>query len=106
MKILIITAELASSLVKAASLKSHHDVGVHVVETPIAAFLTPKRIIRELQKIPEQELQSVDMIITPGLIRKDVSPVYEEMGIPTYKGSTDASDLDIVLEMVDKLDLS
>ncbi|NYB52997.1 MAG: dihydropteroate synthase-like protein, partial [Methanobacteriaceae archaeon] len=67
---------------------------------------TPKRIIRELQKIPEQELQSVDMIITPGLIRKDVSPVYEEMGIPTYKGSTDASDLDIVLEMVDKLDLS
>src|SRR5690606_32908562 len=38
--------------------------------------------------------------------RKDVSPIEEEIGIPAYKGSTDAADLDIVLEMVDKLDLS
>jgi dihydropteroate synthase-like protein len=106
MKILIITGELASPLVHSASLKSDHEVQVHVVKTPIAAFLTPKKMIGELRTLPENELKSVDMIITPGLIRKDVSPITEELGIPAYKGSTDAADLDIVLEMVDKLDLS
>jgi Dihydropteroate synthase and related enzymes len=106
MKILIITGELASNLVKEASLKSDHDVQVHVVKTPIAAFLTPKRIIAELGTLPARELESQDMILTPGLIRKDVSPISDKFGIPTYKGSTDAADLDIVLEMVDKLDLS
>jgi len=106
MNILIITGELASNLVKDASLKSDHNVKVHVVKTPIAAFLTPKKIIAELQTLPVKELKSQDMILTPGLIRKDVSPITEKIGIPTYKGSTDAADLDIVLEMVDKLDLS
>ena len=106
MKILIITGELASNLVHHASLKSDHDVQVHVVKTPIAAFLTPNKIINELHALPEKEISSLDMIITPGLIRKDVSPIKEEIGIPTYKGSTDAADLDIVLEMVDKLELS
>lgn len=106
MKILIITGELASNLVHGASLKSGHDVQVHVVKTPIAAFLTPKKMIEELRTLPEKKLKSLDMIITPGLIRKDVSPIKEAIGIPAYKGSTDAADLDIVLEMVDKLDLS
>ncbi len=106
MKILIITGELASSIVKDAALKSDHDVQVHVVKTPIAAFLTPNKMIRELKTLSEKELKSVDMILTPGLIRKDVSPIQEETGIPAYKGSTDAADLGIVLEMADKLDLS
>jgi dihydropteroate synthase-like protein len=106
MKILIITGELASNLVKEASIKSDHDVQVHVVKTPIAAFLTPKRIIAELGTLPASEIETQDMILTPGLIRKDVSPISDKFGVPTYKGSTDAADLDIVLEMVDKLDLS
>ena len=106
MKILIITGELASNLVKEASLKSDHDVQIHVVKTPIAAFLTPKRIIAELRTLPASEIETLDMILTPGLIRKDVSIITDEMGVPAYKGSTDAADLDIVLEMVDKLDLS
>lgn len=106
MKILIITGELASSIVHDASLKSDHDVQVHVVKTPIAAFLTPNKMIDELRSLPADELRSVEMIITPGLIRKDVSPITQELGISAYKGSTDAADLDIVLEMVEKLDLS
>ena len=106
MNILIITGELASKLVKDAASKSDHNVQVHVVKTPIAAFLTPKKIIGELRTLPHGKLESVEMIITPGLIRKDVSPIKDELGISAYKGSTDAADLDIVLEMVDKLDLS
>ena len=49
MKVLIITAKLASTLVKRESAKSKHDIRVHVVNTPIAAFLTPKKIFGELE---------------------------------------------------------
>lgn len=106
MNILIVTGELASKLVKDAASKSDHNVQIHVVKTPIAAFLTPKKIIEDLRTLSAEKLESVEMIITPGLIRKDVSPITEELGIPAYKGSTDAADLEIVLEMVDQLDLS
>ena len=124
MKVLIVTAKLASSLVKMESTKSEHKVHVHVVNTPIAAFLTPKKIVEELKKydvnrlthdgsdveikdLDEKfDLKSFEIILTPGLIRKDVSYVKQKTGIETYKGPKDAADLAIVLEMIDKLDLS
>ena len=40
------------------------------------------------------------------MIRKDVSYIQEKTGINTYKGPKDAADLEIVLEMIDKIDLS
>ncbi len=97
---------------------------VHVVNTPIAAFLTPKKIVGELENYDingvyqedllnkyndlhnKFDLKSYDIILTPGLIRKDVSYVTDKTGVETYKGPTDAADLAIVLEMIDKLDLS
>ena len=106
MKILIVTAKLASPLVTKVTAQSEHEVHVLTFNTPIAAFLTPRRIVAELGNISGIELESLDMIITPGLIRKDVSYVGEVTGIPTYKGSTDAADLGVVLEMLDKIDLS
>ena len=124
MKVLIVTAKLASSLVKMESTKSEHKVHVHVVKTPIAAFLTPKKIVEELKKYDVNQLthdgsdveikdldekfdlKSFEIILTPGVIRKDVSYVKQKTGIETYKGPKDAADLAIVLEMIDKLDLS
>ena len=124
MKILIITAKLASNLVKKESSKSNHNIRVHVVNTPIAAFLTPKKIVGELEKhdingVHDErsynksddihnkfDLKSYDIILTPGLIRKDVSYVTDKTSVQTYKGPTDAADLAIVLEMIDKLDMS
>lgn len=120
MKVLIITANLASSLVKKESNKSKHEIHVHVVNTPIAAFLTPKKIVEEIEKygtnnglngdmidhINTFDLADFDVIITPGLVRKDVDYVKQKTGIKTYKGPTEASDLSIVLELIDKLDLS
>ncbi len=124
MKVLIVTAKLASTIVKRESAKSKHDIRIHVVNTPIAAFLTPKKIVGEL-KIHDLngvysdkssnnyndfgdkfDLKSYELILTPGLIRKDVSYITEKTGVKTYKGPTDAADLAIVLEMIDKLDLS
>jgi dihydropteroate synthase-like protein len=109
MKILIITAKLASPLVKKVttqSTQSNHEIHVLTVETPIAAFLTPRRIVAELKNMSGIEPESLDMIITPGLVRKDVKYVEEVTGIPTYKGATDAADLGVVLEMLDEINLS
>lgn len=106
MKILIVTAKLASPLVKKVTTQKEHDVHILTINTPIAAFLTPRRIVAELEGLQEIEVESLDMIITPGLIRKDVAYVQEATGIPTFKGSTDAADLGVVLEMLDEIDLS
>lgn len=106
MKILILTGKLASKMVKKASSESLHEVHTLVINIPIAAFLTPKKIISELKKLEEEYLRSFKVIITPGLIRKDVSQVEDEIGIFTYKGPKDAADLPVVLEMIEKLELS
>ncbi|HSO26387.1 MAG TPA: DUF6513 domain-containing protein, partial [Methanobacteriaceae archaeon] len=109
MKVIIITGKLAEALVKKVSDRSKQDVFVHVVNTPIAAFLTPKKISNEVKVIESHhsiELSDVDMIIIPGLIRKDAKIIQEETGIPAYKGPTDAADLQIVLDALDKLELS
>lgn len=124
MKILIITGKLASPLVKRESSKSEHEVYVHVVDTPIAAFLTPKRMVEEINKIDfrscvkvtsnkpsesyvkKMSIESIDFILTPGLVRKDVSYIKDKTGVDAYKGPKDAADIAVVLEMVEKLDLS
>ncbi len=104
MKVLIVTGKLASKTVKRVSKKSYQDTNVHTIKTPIAAFLTPPKILEEIKNLPD--LDSYDMIVTPGLIRKDVSEIEYETGIPTYKGSTSAADLNIVLDMAEELELS
>lgn len=106
MKVLIVTGKLASSTVKEVSKKSKQETYVYTMDTPIAAFLTPKRILKEIKNLKDPDLKSFDMIITPGLIRKDVSEIELETGIPTYKGSTNAADLYIVLDMAEELELS
>ena len=106
MRILIVTGKLANKLVKRISLKSEHEVQVYTFDIPIAAFLTPQKIIEGLQDLPEDELHLLELILTPGLIRKDVSPIEDKFGIPAYKGPKDAADLGIVLDMIEKLDLS
>jgi dihydropteroate synthase-like protein len=104
MKVIIVTGKLASSTVKTISKKSKQEVHVFTIDIPIAAFLTPKKILNEIKNIPE--IDSFDMIITPGLIRKNVSEIEDNLGIPTYKGSTNAADLNIVLDMAEELELS
>ncbi|MBM4242008.1 MAG: dihydropteroate synthase-like protein [Euryarchaeota archaeon] len=104
MKILIITGKLASEMVNNVSGKSKQDVYVYTVNIPIAAFLTPKRIIGELENF--ENLESYDLILTPGLIRRDVRPVKDQTGIPTFKGPVNAADLNIVLDIIEKLKLS
>jgi len=102
MKILIVTGNLAYPLVKKMVENSNHDVKIHIANTQIAAFLTPKMIIKEVKTHFEKELANgqIDMILSPGLMRKATDEIANELGIPTFKGPTDAADLGMVLDLI------
>lgn len=104
--ILIITGHLAYPLVKEMADKSKKETVVHIAETQVAAFLTPNQIIKEIHEHFEDRLDEIDLILVPGLIRKDTFLIAEEFKIPCYKASTDAADLAMVLDLVDDLELS
>jgi dihydropteroate synthase-like protein len=106
MKILIVTGNLAFPLVEKIAEKSDKEVIVHIADTQIAAFLTPKMIIKELNIFYKDELDDIDIILTPGLMRKATDEIEEVLNIPTFKGSTDAADLKMVLDLIEKLELS
>lgn len=106
MTILIITGHLAYPLVKEMADKSSKETIVHIADTQVAAFLTPNQIIKEIKENFEDKLNKIDIILAPGLIRKDTSLIAEEFNIPCYKSSTDAADLAMVLDLIDELELS
>ena len=107
MKVLIITGELAYPLIKDVVSKVEGDIIVHIVDnTQVAAFLTPRIIIKEVKKCFSNQLDEIDMILVPGLIKKGTKEITKELGIPTFKGSTDGADLAMVLNLVGSIELS
>jgi dihydropteroate synthase-like protein len=104
MKILIVTGNLAYSLVEKIARQSNQDVIVHLANTQIAAFLTPNMIIKEIETNYKEELANgeIDMIITPGLMRKATDDIQDSLDIPTFKGSTDGADIGMVLDLIEK----
>ncbi len=106
MKILIITGNLAYPLIKSVVKDSNQDIIVHIAETQVAAFLTPRQIIKEVKTHFQDQLDEIDMILVPGLIKKGTREITKELGIPTFKGSTDGADLAMVLNLVGNIELS
>lgn len=106
MSILIITGNLAYPLIKKVAYNSDKDVLIHVADTQIAAFLTPNMIIKEVKNNFKDRFDEIDLILVPGLIKKGTDKISEELGIPTYKSSTDGADLSMVLDLIDKIELS
>ncbi|BBL61813.1 dihydropteroate synthase [Methanobrevibacter arboriphilus] len=108
MTILIVTGNLAYSSVEKVASESDREVIVHLADSQIAAFLTPRMIIKELKNNYEEELNngSIDLIITPGLMRKSTDEISESLNIPTFKGPTDGADIGMVLDLIDDLKLS
>ena len=107
MKVLIITGKLAYPLVKEKADKSKVDTIVHIADnTQVAAFLTPNKIIKEIKNNFANQLNTIDFIIAPGLMRKSTTEIKEVFNIPTFKGSTDAADLQMVLDLMEDLELS
>ena len=107
MKVLIITGELAYPLIKEVVSSSKEDIIVHIADnTQVAAFLTPRMIIKEVKTCFADQLDEIDMILVPGLIKKGTKEITKELGIPTFKGSTDGADLAMVLNLIGSIDLS
>ncbi|WP_296859002.1 dihydropteroate synthase-like protein [uncultured Methanobrevibacter sp.] len=106
MKILIITGDLAYPLIKNVVKDSKEDIIVHVADTQVAAFLTPNQIIKEVKTNFSNQLDDIDMILVPGLIKKGTRQITKELGIPTFKGSTDGADLLMVINLLEKISLS
>ena len=107
MKVLIITGHLAYPLINEVVSGSKQDIIVHVADnTQVAAFLTPKLIIKEIKTHFSNQLDEIDMILVPGLIKKGTREITKELGIPTFKGSTDGEDLAMVLNLIENINLS
>ena len=106
MKILIITGNLAYPLIKDVIKDSKEDIILHVADTQVAAFLTPRQIIKEIKSHFSNQLNDIDMILVPGLIKKGTSEITKELDIPTFKGSTDGADLAMVLNLLGNIQLS
>ena len=106
MKVLIITGNLAYPLIKSVVADSSQNVMVHIADTQVAAFLTPKMIIKEVKTYFEDQLDDIDLILVPGLIKKGTREITKELGIPTFKGPTDGADLAMVLNLLDNIELS
>ena len=107
MKVLIITGNLAYPLIKNVVANANVEVIIHIADnTQVAAFLTPRIIIDEIKTYFANQLEEIDMILVPGLIKKGTREITKELGIPTFKGSTDGADLAMVLNLIDQIELS
>jgi len=103
LKVLLVTGLLAEKTVQRYARESGVETEVLALKTPVAAFLTPEQIARELGNLKHRDF---DFVLIPGLTRGDASRVAEAVGIPTFKGPKYAADLTIVLEALGKVELS
>lgn len=101
MKILIATGRLAESTVRKAIGEK---VDVLVANIDIAAFITPKKLIKTFQ---EAKLSKVyDLILLPGLVAGDFSEASDVLGCKIRLGPKHAYDLGFVLSFIGKVEFS
>ena len=103
MRVLVVTGRLAEENVRRLVSGKGMDVDVHALPVSVAAFITPEQVVEDLKELT---VRRYDVILLPGTVRGDVSPVEEALRVPTYKGPSDASDLPYVLEHLGEIELS
>ena len=101
MRVLIVTGTLAEAEVRRHIEGLSHSVDVYTLPVTVAAFITPGYAAKQLGDV---DLSGYDMILLPGSVNGDVSPVEEATGVPTYKGPIHAADLPLVIR--DDVELS
>ena len=116
MKILIITGMLAKDIViKNIKNYTKHELYLKIMPLPIAAFITPKLIVYHLKQKnilksintdKTSPIDNIDIIITPGLMRKDSNDIQKQLGIPSFKGPSNASDIKMTLDIIEDIELS
>ncbi len=99
MKVLAVTGRLAQDLVRAQARGHFGWTDVLVLETDVAAFITPEML---LNSRPE----GYDLILIPGSITADFSRVEEALGEKIRLGPKNAADLGFVLSHIGEVELS
>jgi len=95
MKVLAVTGRLAQDLVRASA----KDADVLVLDTEIAAFITPKMLIQAAPK-------GYDLILLPGAITADFTEAEKALGTKIRLGPKHAADLGFVLKHLGEVELS
>lgn len=103
MHILVVTGKLAEDSIKKYTSSSDHVVDVLTLPVTVAAFISPEYAAEQLDS---KDTQKYDMILLPGSIQGDLSVIEERIGIPTYKGTKHASELEVLLQELEGLELS
>jgi dihydropteroate synthase-like protein len=101
LRVLVVTGALAEAEVRRHTEGLSHKVDVHALPVSVAAFITPGYAAKQLGGL---NLDGYDMILLPGSVNGDVSPVEQATGVPTFKGPIHAADLPLVIR--DDLELS
>jgi dihydropteroate synthase-like protein len=95
MKVLAVTGRLAQDLVRASA----RDADVLVLDTDIAAFITPQMLIQAAPK-------GYDLILLPGAITADFTEAEKALGMKIRLGPKHAADLGFVLKHMGEVELS
>ncbi len=102
-KVLLITGLLAEDLVKRYAQESNVETEVLTLKIPVAAFLTPEKIVKAFD---DNRPHNIGSILIPGLIRGDAKVISDALDIPAFKGPKYAADLPTVLDMIGEVELS
>jgi dihydropteroate synthase-like protein len=101
MNILIATGRLAENTVRKAA---RDKADVLVIDIDIAAFITPKKLVKAFQEANFSK--KYDLILIPGLVSGDFSKASETLGCKIRLGPKHAYDLSFVLPFAEKTDFS
>ena len=103
MRVLVVTGRLAEESVKRYAAEVEGDVDVVALPVSVAAFITPKYAADALNA---PSVKGYDLILMPGTVQGDVSPVESATGVPTFKGPIHAADLPLLLDLLGRVELS
>jgi len=103
MKILLVTGRFAEEIVKKYASESKEEIDVIALPVPIAAFITPEYAASFLK---ENLTKKYDLILLPGYVQGDVTPVESATGIKTFKGPIHIADLPIVIDLINEVEFS
>ncbi len=93
MRVLVVTGRLAEAGVR-RTVEGLGGVDVVALPVSVASFITPRFAAGRLGAM---NLEGYDMILIPGTVSGDVSPVEEATGVPTFKGPVHFADIPLAL---------
>ncbi len=97
MKILLVTGRIAEKEVRKIAEK--YDCDVYVADVDVASFITPKHL-------ENLDLSKYDIVIVPGSASGDWKGLEKEKGVKIRLGTIHYTDLPLLLENIDKIELS